>query len=291
MSIATGLEHIVRKNEPLAPYTRLKLGGAAEYFAEPTNEDELVELVKRFSENDKPIRLLGGGSNILVPDAGVSGLVISLATPEFCKLSVEGETLRSSGGTKLAHFVSTAVREGFSGPENLAGIPGTVGGALHENTGVSGFDIGSGVQSARVMTRTGEIVERKRESLSFSYRQSSLDELVILDALFQFDREEPEVLTKRLQKMWIVHRAAQPVEEASVYVFKDCGVETASDLIEQCGLNGTRVGEVEVSDREPNAFVAHKNATSNDVTRLIELVRSQVAEKLGVEIETAIEVW
>lgn len=291
MSIATGLEHILRENEPLAPYTRLKLGGVAEFFSEPTSEIELVELVKRFSENDLPIRLLGGGSNILVRDEGVAGLVILLSAPEFCQLSVDENQLHAAGGTKLSHFVSVAVREGFSGPENLVGIPGTVGGALHENTGANGYDIGSGLQSARVLTRSGEIQERTRDSLSFSYRQSSLDELVILDANFLYEREASAALTKRMQKLWIVRRSAQPISESSIYVFKDNGVESARSLIEQAGLKGARVGDVEVSDRDPNMFIAHAAATVDDVLRLINLVKDQVADKTGVEIEVALNIW
>ena len=291
MSISAGLEHILRENEPLAPYTCLELGGVAEYFAEPTNEDELVELVKRFSEADLPIRLIGAGSNVLIRDEGVPGLVISLSAPDFCKITVDENRIVAAGGTRLSHFVSTAVREGFSGPENLVGLPGTIGGALHQNTGVNGYDIGSSLVSARVMTRAGQILEREKDSLSFSYQQSSLDELVILDATFQYEKEDPELLTKRMQKLWIVRRSAQPVTESSVYVFKDSGAESAADLIEQCGLKGTRVGGVEISDRDPNSFVATKDATSADVLKLIDLVKNQVSEKIGVELETALQVW
>ncbi|MEM9410983.1 MAG: UDP-N-acetylmuramate dehydrogenase, partial [Planctomycetota bacterium] len=290
MSLTEGMEHIVRENEPLAPYTRLKLGGIAEYFAEPTTEQELSQLVKRFAENDKPVRLIGGGSNILVKDEGVPGLVICLSAPEFCQCNIVDDQIHASGGTRLKHFVSMSVREGFAGPENLVGIPGTVGGALHGNTGVNGYDIGSGLQSARVMTRQGEILERKREDFSFAYRQSSLDELAILDAQFAYEKEDPSELTKRMQKLWIVRRAAQPVTETSIYVFKDHGVESAADLIEQAGLKGTRVGEVEISDRDANTFVTHPGAVGSDVLRLIDLARDQVADKLGVEIETSIEI-
>ena len=291
MSIVNGLEHILRENEPLAPHTRLKLGGVAEYFAEPTNESELTELVKRFSQSELPIRLIGSGSNVLVREEGVPGLVISLSAPEFCKLSVDGNRLVASGGTKLSHFVSTSIREGFSGPENLVGIPGTVGGALHENTGVAGYDIGSGLVAARVMTRSGEIMKRDRDSFTFSYRQSSLDELVILDATFEFDREDSIALTKRMQKLWIVRRTSQPAAETSVYVFKNHGVQSASELIEQSGLKGTRVGDVEISDLDPNTFVAYKNASCSDVLRLIDLVKNQVSEKIGVDIQTSLEIW
>ena len=179
MSITAGLEHIIRENEPLGTHTRLNLGGVAEFFAEPTSEAELVEIVKRSAAQDIPVRLIGRGSNILVRDEGVAGIVVSLAAPDFCKIQVNGQQLKSTGGTQLSHLVSTAVREGFSGPENLVGIPGTVGGALHVNTGAHGYDIGSRLQNARVMTRGGEILERKKDELSFSYRQSSLDELAV----------------------------------------------------------------------------------------------------------------
>ena len=141
------------------------------------------------------------------------------------------------------------------------------------------------------MTLSGEIIVREKDAMSFSYRQSSLDELAILDATFHFEKEDAEALTKRMQKLWIVKRSSQPISESSIYVFKDRGVETASDLIEQSGLKGTRVGEVEISDKDLNTFVAHKGATVGDVMKLIELVQNQVSEKLGVEIETAVEIW
>ena len=117
MSLLSGFEHIVREDEPLAPFTRLNIGGSAKYFAEPTNREELIGLVKRFSSHDLPIRLIGSGSNLLVRDEGVPGLVIHLGAPEFCQISVTDKGLKTGGGARLSQFVSTAVREGFAGPE------------------------------------------------------------------------------------------------------------------------------------------------------------------------------
>jgi len=291
MSIVDGLEHIIRENEPLAPYTRLGLGGVAEYFAEPTSEAELIELVVRFSKEHLPIRLIGGGSNIVVRNEGISGLVVRLSAPEFCNLSVDDNRIRSGGGVRLSHFVATAVREGFSGPEHLVGIPGTVGGALHCNIGSQGVDIGSWVQNARVLTRSGEIISRSRDSLAFAYRQSGLNELVILEATFAFEREATELLAKQMQKIWIVRRAAQPLSENAIYAFKNEGPESAADLIERSGLKGTSVGQVVVSDRNANLFVTHPGATSQDVLRLLELVKNQVADRSGVELQPAVEIW
>ena len=291
MTLTSGLEHILRENAPLAGYTKLKVGGSAQYFAEPTNREELLALVKRFHENHQPIRLLGEGSNILVRDEGVNGLVIRLSAPEFCTISVEGNQMACAGGARLSHFVSTAVREGFSGPENLVGIPGTIGGALHVNTGSDGFDIGNWAQSAQVLTLSGKLEERDADSLSFSYRQSSLDELVILNAVFEFEKEDPVELTKRMQKIWIVRRANHPVSDNSIYAFKDHGVESAADILEQCGLKGSRIGEAEISDRDPNTIIAHRGASASDVVQLIDFARNKVSEKLGIEIESAVEVW
>ncbi len=292
MTLLSGFEHIVREKEPLAPYTRLNIGGSAEYFAEPTTRDELIELVKRFSGEDQSIRLIGSGSNLLVNDTGVNGLVIHLAAPEFSQIEVGENRILAGGGAKLNHFVATAVREGFAGPERLVGLPGTVGGALHNNTNAHGVDIGTWVQSAEVLTRAGEIKKHNKESMSFGYRQSSLNELVILNAEFAFDSEASEVLTKAMQKLWIVRRASQPTtEQNAAYMFKDVGGDLASDLIEDAGLKGTRVGGVQVCDSDPNYFTAEPGSSSDDVLKLIAMVKSQVAERLDVNLETAIQIW
>lgn len=292
MSLLSGFEHIVRENEPLAPYTRLNIGGSAKYFAEPTNQDELTGLITRFSSEDHPIRLIGSGSNLLVNDEGVAGLVIHLNAPAFSGIEVEDNRIIAGGGAKLSHFVATAVREGLSGPEQMVGLPGTVGGALHNNTGAHGVDIGTWVKSAEVLTRSGELATREKEALSFSYRQSSLSELVILKAEFEFEREASEVLTKEMQKLWIFRRASQPAsDQNAAYMFEDVGGDTAGKLIEQAGVKGKRVGNVEVLDEDPNFIVALPGASSSDVLKMIDEVKSEVFQKLEVELTTAIQIW
>lgn len=292
MSLISGFEDVVKENESLAPYTRLKLGGVAAYLAQPQTREQLIGLVKRFSDDELPIRLIGSGSNTLIRNQGVGGLVISLNSPVFCNIEISDDTIIAGGGVKLVDFVATAVKEGLNGPQHLVGIPGTVGGALHNNTSAVGFDIGTWVQSVDVMTRAGELITYQKDELSFSYRNSSLKDLIILSATFQFDRESPETLTKQMQKLWIVRRAAQPpTESRSAYVFKDHGGETASNLIDQAGLKGTRVGDVEICDRDPNYFIANENATAEDFLKLIELVKTQVHEQLEINLETSIGIW
>ncbi len=292
MSLISGFEDVVRENQPLAPYTRLKLGGVAAYFAEPQSQEQLVGLVKRFTENELPIRLIGAGSNTLIRNQGVGGLVISLSSPVFCNTEITDDTITAGGGVKLVDFVAAAVRAGLNGPQHLVGIPGTIGAALHNNTSAVGFDIGTWVKSVDVLTRSGEQISYQKDELSFSYRQSSLKDLIVLSATFAFDREDSETLTKQMQKLWIVRRAAQPSADVrSAYVFKDHGGETASDLIEQAGLKGTRVGDVEICDRDPNYFIANEDATAEDFLKLIELVKTQVQDQLEINLETSIGIW
>ena len=292
MPIATGMEGIVRAQEPLAPLTWLQLGGAAEYFAEPTSIEELQSLVKRCHDENLHVRVLGGGSNILVRDEGVSGMVISLDAPCFNDVQLDGQRVITGGAAKLAHAISAAVRHGLAGLESLVGIPGTIGGALHGNAGGRGGDIGQWASAATVMTRTGEIIERKRDDLVFAYRQSSLDELVIISAEFELEEDDPEQLTKQMQKIWIVKKANQPMShERTGSIFRNPRGMSAGMLIEQAGMKGATSGQAAVSQRHANFIVAHEGATSQDVLKLIDLVRSGVAERLGVELETDIEIW
>ena len=292
MSLVKGFDHFVRRAEPLAPHTWFHLGGPAEFFAEPNTVEELQALVRRCREQNTPIRLLGGGSNILVRDEGVAGMVVRLAAPAFTEITVGKQTVSAGGGAKLGHAISTSVREGLAGLEALVGIPGTIGGALHGNAGSRGGDVGQWTCQATVMTRGGEIIERSREELVFAYRESSLDDLVILRAEFQLEQDNPEELTKRMQKQWIVKKASQPLGHQSAgCIFKNPRGMSAGMLIEQAGLKNTRYGQAEVSDRHANFIIAEQGASSQDILKLIELVRERVVDKLGIELETEIEIW
>ena len=291
-STFSGMEHFVRESELLAPYTWLRLGGPAQYFAEPTTIDELAELVRRCREQELPVRLLGGGSNILAPDQGVSGVVIHLSAPEFSRISVREQTLIAAGGAQLSHLISTAVREGLGGLETMAGVPGRVGGALHGNAYGHTGDIGQWTSRATVMTRDGEILTRSREEMHFAHQESSLDELVILDAEFALEPESPEELTRKLQKLWIVKRAAIPTsDQNTAALFKDHAGVSASSLIEQAGLKNAHLEEVEVCSNHPNFVIAGAGADSGQVLEMISMLQAGVKQKLGIELEPALDIW
>ena len=292
-TVISGFEKMVRLDESLASHTWFRFGGPAQYFVQPHGVDALSAFVRRCHDEGLPVRLLGGGSNLLIRDAGVKGVVLKLSDPIFSDIQIgSGRVLTAGGGARLGHVISTAVKAGLAGLEPLVGIPGTIGGALHANAGSRGGDIGQWTCSATVMTRTGEILQRSRDDLVFAYRESSLDELVILSAQFQLEAGDPEELTKRLQKQWILMKAAQPLSHQHTgCIFQNPRGMSASMLIEQAGLKGASVGGAVVSDRHANFIVAEDNATSDDVLRLIDLIRTRVAERMGVELDTQIEIW
>src|SRR5262249_50640900 len=161
--------------------TWFKLGGPAQFFAEPTSQDELVTLIKRCHEEGLHVRLLGGGSNVLVRDEGVTGMVVSLTNRCFSNVEISGSSVTVGGGAKLPNVITATVGAGLAGLEPLVGIPGTIGGALHGNAGTQAGDIGQWTTRATVITRGGAVIVRQQEDLVFAYRQSSLDELLILD--------------------------------------------------------------------------------------------------------------
>ncbi len=292
MSLFTDFTNIVRQGEPLAMHTWFQLGGIAEYFAEPTDVDQVTALVRRCYEEGVPLHLLGRGSNILVRDEGVAGLVLRLIEPAFSEIHIRGETITAGAGARLGRVVTSAVHAGLAGLEALVAIPGTLGGALHGNAGAHGGDIGQWTGLVTVVTRSGDIVERRREDLVFSYRESNLDEPVILTAALDLERDDPRELARRMQKQWIVRKASQPMgHQCAGCVFKNPRGVSAGELIEKAGLRGTRIGGAVVSDRHANFVVAEPEATSNDVLRLIDLVRSQVHDRLGMELELELEIW
>lgn len=292
MSRLTGFEKIVREGELLAMHTWFQLGGPAEYFAEPRDPDQLIALVRRCRQEDLPVRMLGGGSNILVRDPGVPGMVVRLSEPAFCGIQVDGCAISAGGGARLGQVITTAVREGLAGLESLVAIPGTIGGALHGNAGTQATDVGQWTAQATVVTYNGDVLTRQRDDLVFGYRDSSLDELVILAAKFHLEEDDPRELAKQLQKQWIVRKASQPMGHQSAgCVFKNPGGVSAGELIERAGLKGTRIGGALVSDRHANFIVAEHDCTSSDVLRLIDVVRDQVEDRMGVELELELEVW
>ena len=283
---------VLRKNVPLAMHTWMQLGGPAEYFAEPRTTEELVGLLKIAHEKNLSIRTLGAGSNLLVPDEGVSGLVVRFTAPEFSEIRSEGNRVIAGSGAKLGRVVTHSVHAGLSGIEGLIGIPGTVGGALVANAGTNNDDIGMAVESVKIITDSGEIRELTRNEILFEYRRSSLEETIILSATLALHEEDSAELSKRLQKLWIFRKTSQPMgHQCTGLVFKNPRGMIAGEQIERAGLKGTRIGGAVISERNANFIVVEAECTSSDVSRLIELVQTQVQRRLDIELEVGLEIW
>ena len=292
MSWQDGLEHFVREGETLAHHTWLRMGGPAQFFAEPTHLDDLAILVRRCHAESVPVRLIGSGSNVLVSEEGVKGVVVHLGSGAFCGMRRLGDQLEVGAGSKLGHVVSLAAREGLAGLESLVGIPGTIGGAVKGNAGVAGSDIGQWTTSCVVLTRKGEIVERPHDELQFSYRQGIVEDLVIISARLDLEPSDPRELTKRTQRNWIVRRSKAPtIESCTASLFRDTAGQSAGSLIALAKLSDARVGDVALSNKDPNYVVVGRSGTSSEVRQLIDTIRKGVEDSLGVTLELQLEVW
>ncbi len=283
----------VRRDVPLAMYTWFQLGGPAEYFAEPETEEELLTLLKQSREENVPVHVLGVGSNVLAPDEGVSGVVILLSAPAFGNIESSGQRIVAGGGVRLGRVITKAATEGLAGIENLIGIPGSVGGAVCGNAGSGGGDLGQWVEKVRVANLDGTVTEIPKDEISFGYRSSSLDDVVLLSATLKLDKDDPVELAKRMQKLWIVRKAKQPMSgQCSGYVFKNPRTGgSAQELIEQVGLKGTRIGGAAINERNPCFVVVEPECTANDVKRLIQMVRDMVRERTEIDLEPAVDIW
>jgi UDP-N-acetylmuramate dehydrogenase len=294
-SVLTALQdftEFVKPGEALAPYTYLKIGGPAEALVQPRTVAELCAVVQRCCADKIPLRVLGGGVNLLVKDEGVRGAVLRLKEPVFTQVAVEGRRVRAGCGAALSALISQAARHSLAGLETLVGIPGTVGGALRQNAGDRSGEIGQCLRRIEVVDSAGQVQTRDREDVAFTYRSSPLEDPVLLSAEFEFDSDAPDTVVKRMRKAWIQRKATQPFSfQAACRVFKNPRGLSAAALIAQAGMAGTKVGGAEVSERDANYIIAHPGAVSRDVLRLIDLVRSRVLERFNTELELEITVW
>lgn len=292
MSLAESFPDITKKREPLAPYTHLRIGGVADFLVQPRTAIELAAVVKYCKANKVPLRMLGGGFNLLVREEPIPGAVVRLQSGEFGKIETTGKVVRAGGGAQLFDLIAHAVKSGLGGLETLIGIRGSVGGSVRCNVGDRTGEIGSSVRRVAVLTEDGVEQVRGRDELSFSDHASDLDEPVILWVEFDLDPESPESLLKRMRRMWVQRQATEPLSfQAGVRMFRNPPGGSASNLVDRMGLAKHRIGGAEVSERNGNYAVAHPGTTARDILGLIDFVRDRVREKTGVTLERELYVW
>ena len=292
LSLLSSFGGIVRENQSLAPFTWLQIGGPTRYLVEPNEPQQLMAVVQSCAAAAIPMRVIGSGSNLLIRESGFDGATFSLTSSAFCQMRLIDNCIVCGAGAKLSHLIAFSVGAGLGGLDHLVGIPGTVGGALRGNASTDDGDIGQVVQSAKLMTKEGQILEVSGKQLAFSHRVSSLDELVILEATFCLEPGEIRSLTKREQTFWIVKRSKQPsFPERAAIAFVDPDGYKASELLHQSGFSGAIEGAVRLSSSYPNYLIANAGATSTQVLTLAERVTDGVRDRTGVELQLHLQIW
>jgi UDP-N-acetylmuramate dehydrogenase len=281
----------VQENVPLAPMTWYGVGGNARYFASVSNENQLSSLMKKALAEGIRYKILGHGSNVLISDEGFDGLVIRL-TGEFCEFKIEDSKIIAGAGVNLSKLVLESIRAGLGGLESLTGIPGSIGGAVRMNAGGKFGEIGTAVESVRLMDAGGNCFTMSKPELLFNYRDSNVYDSIILSATFALTPSPGEELLKRVQEIWIYKKNNQPASKRSAgCVFRNCDTKSAGEIIEYCGLKGATFGKAKVSMEHANIITTEEGCTGADVRSLIDKVKEKVREITDIDLQLEIDIW
>ncbi|MCG3147604.1 MAG: UDP-N-acetylmuramate--L-alanine ligase [Verrucomicrobiae bacterium] len=277
---------VVRPEEPMARHTSLRVGGPAELWVEPGNERDLAKLLKYCHQRNIPVTIVGRGTNLLVRDGGIPGVVIHLASAEFSKVEVDGDSVIARGGARLKGIVNTAKHHELGGLEFLEGIPGSVGGALRMNAGAMGKQTFDVVEWVRYVSFAGEIYDADAKSLPVGYRSCPLfANHVVLSVILRGEKTARAVIDSRLRQFEQKRWASQPARPSAGCIFKNPREVAAGKLIDDLGLKGTSVGAARVSEMHGNFIVNEGGATAGDVLKLIEVIRAKARQERGIELE------
>ena len=278
------------KNEPMKNHTSFKIGGAADEFCTVSSEDEIIELINYAKAKDMPYFIMGNGSNLLVSDKGIRGLVIQISG-KFSDFEISENIIKAESGVLLSSLAKAAQKNGLSGMEFASGIPGTLGGAVYMNAGAYGGEMSSIVKSVTYL-KDGEI-KKIEDGFGFGYRKSLFADLgaVILEAELELERGNPEEIKARMEDYKIRRTEKQPLNMPSAgSVFKRPKGYFAGGLIEEAGLKGFKIGGAVVSEKHAGFIVNTGSATAGDVLSLIEHIQKTVKEKFNVELETEVKI-
>ncbi len=285
-----------RYEEPLFPHTSFKVGGNAEVLFFPKDEVSLILAMRIARENDIPVFILGNGSNLLVRDGGIRGMVISLKKMEG-NIEIhpgmrETFLVTSLAGTSMPTLVRYTVDKGLEGLETLIGVPGTLGGALKMNAGAEGKEIGNVVHAVRLLNMKGEVKEFMKNEISFHYRGAEFPgKAIFLEAILELKKGNKDALSQKVKALLEKRSASQPVaEKGAGSIFKNPEGYYAGQLIEEAGLKGFSIGDAEVSPEHANFIVNKGKAKAKNVEELIKVIQEKVMVKAGISLKPEIEI-
>jgi UDP-N-acetylmuramate dehydrogenase len=276
---------------PMRQFTSMRVGGPADSLFFPKDEDDLKKLIRYARKKNIPFFILGKGTNLVVRDQGVRGWVISL-TQGMKKVQLEADVVEAEAGLPLQRLVQFTIQKGLTGLEPFFGIPGTVGGGLAMNAGAWGVELKDVVLSITLMKEDGEVVERPRQRLKFSYRRLSLPpSWVILKGRFQLKKGKKEEILERVKSYSEMRKRTQPLDYSSAgSIFRNPKEGPAGRWIEDSGLKGFRMGQAMISDKHANFIINLGKATAQEVIGLMEMVERKIYEERGISLEREVKV-
>jgi len=284
----------VQENVNLDKYTTFKTGGPARYFYTADSKSNLAKAVNAARKMKLPFFILGGGSNILMPDAGFPGLVIKNEAAGF---KINEDRIVAESGALLSVVVKASIKAGLSGLVEAAGIPGTMGGAVYGNAGGQRetWAIGDYIEEAEILPVSGKTEKVGKEWFGFEYRASRLrsekeEKPVILEITLKLNKGDKEDLETRFQEIIVVKASKIPPGFSAGSVFKNPKGEFAGSLIEKCGLRGKKIGDAQISEKHANFILNLGKAKSKDILELISLAKEKVKEKFNIELEEEIQI-
>lgn len=281
----------IRFNEPIKNHTSFKIGGPADVMIIPSSEEELITAVKVCRANKFKYFIMGNGSNLLVKDGGIRGVVIKI-NGNFNRLEIKNNIIKVEAGALLTSVSKQALKNSLTGMEFANGIPGSVGGAIVMNAGAYGGEMKDVVKTVRVLTKDNEVLELSNKELNFSYRNSKIKELdwIVLTAEYKLDLGDYEEIDNKMKELTFQRTTKQPLEMASGgSTFKRPQGYFAGKLIDDSGLRGLRHGDAQVSEKHCGFVVNRGNSNYKEVMELIDVVKKTVRDNYGVELEMEIK--
>lgn len=282
----------VKENVSLAPYTSARIGGPADVFITADSADDLARIVKLLRKLDMEYLMLGGGSNVLVSDRGVRGVVVLNRAKGVRFHAGDEPSVTAESGVIFSNLANRCAVKGLAGLEWAATVPGTIGGAVYGNAGAFGGDMAGNLIWAELLTENGR-EKFTAEQMGYGYRTSILKrselEAVVLAAELSLKNSTREEVTTNIEQFTAHRKATQPPGASMGSMFKNPNGDYAGRLIEAAGLKGTRIGNAEISPLHGNFFINHGTTRAEDIRALIEVVMKTVKEKLGVDLELEIE--
>lgn len=283
-------EENIKKDEPMAKHTSFKIGGKADYFIKAETVEQVKEVQQYAKKNNIPLYIMGNGSNILVTDKGIRGIVLKI---DIKKIEIDDMEVTVGAGVKVMGLAQTLLEKSLTGFEELAGIPGTIGGAVRMNAGAYGKEIKDICIETVYMNENGEIKKFLNEEQRFSYRHSIFcdEKYIILETKLKLEKGNKFEIKAKMDELFRSRKEKQPLEYPSAgSTFKRNENYITAKLIDECGLKGYMIGGAQISDKHAGFIINKKDATAKDVLDLIGYTKQKVFEKFNIQIEEEIEI-